>query len=216
MKNMQKKLLALTLLFSTAQLYSTPVAGTSFFLPRAQNGTAVDILGWSPEINKYDADAIYFDFKAQSEWRQSFDSSKLGQYIFFNGTNTMIFGPQNTGTTNTSTDVYSLNFMLAPGFQSTVVANPKVQSSITDFSLYVGFDEWVSGLWVMAHLPLVYTRWNTHLSETITTQQPSTGFAAGVLDTNAVTTMPYQSVISMGWKPICWRCSSMEIWHYRW
>ena len=193
MKNMQKKLLALTLLFST-QLCATPVAGVSFFLPRAQNGTAVDILGWSPEINKYDADSIYFDFKAQSEWRQSFNSSKLGTYIFFNGTNTMIFGPQNTGVANISTDVYSLNFLLPSGFQSTVTASPKIQSSISDFSLYVGLDEWKSGLWVSAHLPLVYTRWNANLSETVTAAVPAAGFAAGAVNINAVTAVPYQNV----------------------
>ncbi len=194
MKNMTKKLLAITLLLSTVQL-SAESFGQSFFLPRAQNGTGIDVLGWSPEIHKYDADSIYFDFKVQSEWRQSFSSSKLGEYIFFNGTNSMIFGPQNlTGTTNT-TDVYSLNFLLAPGFQSTVVANPKIQSSITDFSLFVGFDEWVSGLWMSAHLPLVYTRWNTHLTETVTTPAVTTGFAAGQVSNAAQTTIPYANVI---------------------
>ena len=201
MKNMTKKLLAITMLLSTVQLATAATTtastsyGQSFFLPRAQNGTAIDVLGWSPEIHKYDADSIYFDFKVQSEWRQSFSSSKLGEYIFFNGTNSMIFGPQNlTGTTNT-TDIYSLNFLLVPGFQSTVTAAPKIQSSITDFSLYVGFDEWVSGLWLSAHLPLVYTRWNTNLTETVTTPVPAAGFLAGQVSNAAQATDPYANVL---------------------
>lgn len=194
MKNMTKKLLAITMLLSMVKL-SALTSGQSFFLPRAQNGTAVDVLGWSPEINKYDADTFYFDFKVQSEWRQSYDSKKLGEYIFFNGTNSMVFGPQQTATTALSTNVFGLNFLLTPQFQSTVTANPKVQSSITDFSLYVGLDEWVSGLFVSAHLPLVYTRWNTHLSEVAGVANSAT-FAAGVLNAAAVTTVPYANAIA--------------------
>ncbi len=51
---MKKQLLAITLLLSAVELSAT-TSGLSYFLPRAQNGTAVDVLGWSPEINKYDA-----------------------------------------------------------------------------------------------------------------------------------------------------------------
>lgn len=211
MKNMTKKLLAITMLLSMVKL-SALTSGQSFFLPRAQNGTAVDVLGWSPEINKYDADTFYFDFKVQSEWRQSYDSKKLGQYIFFNGTNSMVFGPQQTATTNLTTDVYGLNFLLTPQFQSTVTANPKVQSSITDFSLYVGLDEWVSGLFVSAHLPLVYTRWNTHLSEVGGVANSAT-FAAGVLNINAVTTVPYGDAIS-AWRGDKTAGDANTVWSY--
>lgn len=194
MKQMKRTLLAVTMLLSTVQLSAT-TSGLSYFLPRAQNGTAVDVLGWSPFIYKYDADAMYFDFKVQSEWRQSFDSTKLGEYIFFNGTNSMIWGPANTaGTTNPTTDVFSLNFLLPSGFKSKVTASPKVQSSITDFSLFVGLDEFVSGLWASAHLPLVYTRWNTHLEETPGTAAPAT-YAAGEVQNAAGLATAYTSVI---------------------
>jgi len=192
MKNMKKQLLAITMLLSTVEL-SALTFGQSYFLPRAQNGTAVDVLGWSPEINKYDADSCYFDFKAQSEWRQTFRSSKLGEYIFFNGTDTMNFGTAAAATT----DVNLLNFLLPTGFQSNVTASPKVQSSITDLSIYVGLDGWVSGLFLSAHLPIVYTRWNVHLSETNVTPGNTAvgGVAAGIYDV-AVTTAPYTNVIS--------------------
>jgi hypothetical protein len=191
MKNMKKQLLAITMLLSTVELSATTF-GQSYFLPRAQNGTAVDVLGWSPEINKYDADSCYFDFKAQSEYRQTFRSSKLGQYIFFNNTDTMNFG-----TAGATTDVNAVNFLLPTGFVSNVTASPKVQSSITDFSIYVGLDGWVSGLFMSAHLPLVYTRWNTHLSETVVTAG-NTAVAAGIYDV-AATTAPYADVIA-AWK----------------
>jgi len=195
MKQMTRTLLAVSMLLSTVQLSAT-VSGLSYFLPRAQNGTAVDILGWSPFIDKYDADAMYFDFKIQSEWRQSFNSTKLGEYIFFNGTNSMVWGKANTtGANNPTTDVNSINFLLPQGTQITATVNPKIQSSITDFSLFVGLDEFVSGLWLTVHLPLVYTRWNTHLENTVQTAAPTT-FAAGEVSTAAGTASPYVDVVA--------------------
>ena len=195
MKQMKRTLLAVTMLLSTVQLSAT-TSGQSYFLPRAQNGTAVDALGWSPFINKYDADAMYFDFKVQSEWRQSFSSNKLGEYLCFNGTNAMTWGPANTsGTTAPSTDVNSINFLLPSGFKSSVEFSPKVQSSITNFGLYVGLDEFVSGLWASALLPLVYTRWNTHLVETPGTPAPAT-YAVGEVSTVSTTPTAYTSVIA--------------------
>lgn len=195
MKQMKRTLLAVSMLLSAVQLSAT-TSGLSYFLPRAQNGTAVDVLGWSPFINKYDADAMYFDFKVQSEWRQSFNSTKLGEYLCFNGTNSMTWGPARNGATNATTDVFSTNFLLPSGFSSEVTFNPKVQSSITDFSLFVGFDEFVAGLWASVHLPLVYTRWNTHIAETPITAVPAAGFAAGEIQNAALTTTPYANVIA--------------------
>ncbi len=194
MKQMKRTLLAVTMLLSTVQLSAT-TSGLSYFLPRAQNGTAVDALGWSPFINKYDADAMYFDFKVQSEWRQSFSSNKLGEYLCFNGTNSMAWGPANlTGTTAPTTDINSINFLLPQGFKSTVEFSPKVQSSITNFGLYVGLDEFVSGLWASALLPLVYTRWNTHLDETPGTA--AANYAAGEVQAAAGPAAAYTSVVA--------------------
>ncbi len=197
MNHITKKLLSLAMLLSIAQAHADTTSGLTYFLPRAQNGTAYDILGWNKAIHKFDADEFYFDFKVQSEWRQSFDSTKLGQYIFFNGTNSMIFGP--AAPAAATTDVFSLNFLLPSGFKSTVTANPKVQSSITSFDFYFGLDGWVSGLWVSANLPLVWTRWNTHLTETDITAVPAGGFQAGEVQATALTTTPYANVIQ-AWK----------------
>jgi hypothetical protein len=192
MKQMKRTLLAVTMLLSTVQLSATTY-GRSYFLPRAQNGTAVDALGWSPFINKYDADAMYFDFKVQSEFRQSFDSSKLGKYLCFNGENTMTWGPTNATLTAPTTDINSINFLLPQGFSSSVEFSPKVQSSITSFDLYVGLDEFVSGLWASALLPVVYTRWNTHISETSIAVGPQT-YGAGEVQNAAGLASVYADV----------------------
>ena len=193
MKQMKRTLLAVTMLLSTVQLSATTF-GTSYFLPRAQNGTAPDALGWSPFINKYDADAMYFDFKVQSEWRQSFSSKKLGEYLCFNGTNSMTWGQANLAGANPTTDITSINFLLPTGFKSSVEFSPKVQSSITSFDLYVGLDEFVSGLWASALLPLVYTRWNTHLDETPGTAAPA-NYPVGDINNVGTTPTLYTSVI---------------------
>lgn len=198
MQNVTKKLLAITLLLSFVPMQAdadaddSATSGLSYFLPRAQNGTAVDVFGWEESIHKYDADTFYFDFKTQSEFRQSFNSTGLGQYIFFNGTNSMNFGPAQP--TDTDTDVFSMNFLLPVGFESVVTAKPKVQSSITDFSFFVGLDEWCPGLYVSAHLPLVWTRWNAHLTEVNVTECPTT-YAAGDVQAAAGLATSYTNVV---------------------
>ena len=191
MKQMKQTLLTVAMLLSAIQLSAT-TSGQSYFLPRAQNGTAVDTLGWSPFINKYDADAMYFDFKVQTEWRQTFASKKLGEYLCFNDTNSMTWGPANTA----GTDIFSLNFLLPAGFKSTVEFSPKVQSSITNVGLYVGLDEFVSGLWASALLPIVYTKWKTGLNETVATVVPAAGFAAGEVQAAALAATPYANVVA--------------------
>ena len=214
MNHLTKKLLSVTMLLSVVTVSADTTSGLSYFLPRAQSGTAYDVLGWNHAIHKYDADDFYFDFKVQSEWRQTFDSTKLGQYIFFNGTNSMIFGPNFAN--NAATSVYSLNFLLpdgATGFKSTVTANPKVQSSITSFDFFFGLDGWVSGLWVQANLPLVWTRWNPNLMETITTAVPAAGFAAGEVQAAALATTPYANVIA-AWKGDKTAGDANVVWSY--
>lgn len=199
MQNVTKKLLAITLLLSFVPMQAdaddndSATSGQSYFLPRAQNGTAVDVFGWEESIHKYDADTFYFDFKTQSEFRQSFNSTGLGQYIFFNGTNVMNFG--NAQPDTDTTDVYALNFLLTQDFESVVTAKPKVQSSITDFSFFVGLDEWCPGLYVSAHLPLVWTRWNAHLTEEVITAGDST-FDAGLVIQSSTPDAIYTDVIA--------------------
>ncbi len=201
MQNVTKKLLAITMLLSIVPMQagsssgSNSTFGLSYFLPRAQNGTAVDVFGWEPSIHKYDADTFYFDFKTQSEFRQSFNSTGLGEYVFFNGTNVMNFGEA----ADTDVDVNVINFLLPDGFSSTVTAKPKVQSSITDFSFYFGLDEWCPGLYVSAHLPLVWTRWNVHLSEADIVNPNETYAAGSVVTGSTEPDAAYDSVIA-AWK----------------
>ncbi len=196
MNQFAKKLFAVSMLLSIAHVNAT-TSGKSFFLPHAQNGTADAIFGQTGAIHKYDTDHIYGVFKSQTGYYQSFSNSKIGKYLFFNGTDVMTIGAQKTTTTNTTTDIMNSNLLLSSWYTGTITASPKVQTLVSSFDLFVGFNEWVDGLWFQVQAPLVWTKWNVNLTDLTST--PSTNavqydyqFDTGVLQ-SAATALPYTS-----------------------
>lgn len=171
MNQFAKKLFAVSMLLSIAHVNAT-TSGKSFFLPHAQNGTADAIFGQTGAIHKYDTDHIYGVFKSQTGYYQSFSNSKIGKYLFFNGTDTMTIGGQETTSANTTTDIMNANLLLSGYYTGTIQASPKVQTLVSSFDLFVGFNEWVDGLWFQVQAPLVWTKWNVNLTDLTST--PST------------------------------------------
>lgn len=141
--------------------------GKSFFLPRVQGGTAVEVLGWNRKINRYDGHNSSVVFKVQSEWYRSFNFDEVTTYHFFNGTKKMIFGGQQTSSSHQSTDVHALNFLLPDGFQSEVTSWARASDIVTDFSWYFGLDKFLYGGFISLHVPVAYRHWNVHLRESI-------------------------------------------------
>lgn len=169
MNQFAKKLFAVSMLLSMSHVDATNVYGKSFFMPHANSGTADAIFGQTQAIHKYDTDHIYGVFKSQTGYYQSFSNSKIGKYLFFNGTNEMLVGPQETAVANTTTDIMNANLLLSSWYTGTIQASPTVKTVVSSFDLFVGFNEWVDGLWFQVQLPLVWTQWNVHLTDLTST-----------------------------------------------
>lgn len=196
--NHLRKLFAVSMLLSVVNANADTAYGQSFFLPRAQNGTADSIFGQTSAIHKYDLDHIYGVFKSQTAYYQSYSNSKIGKYLFFNGTNLMNVGNVNAADTTTNgVDILNANLLLSGYYTGEIQALPKVQEVVSSFDLFVGFNEWVDGLWFQAQLPLVWTKWNVHLTDVTST--PSTNSARYDNEYNASTpatpasALPYTS-----------------------
>src|SRR3989338_562454 len=137
MKPLQKYLLALAL-FASAYVRATTYVGRSFFLPINQQTPAYDILDLEDKINRPNQDENYYVFKAQGGYGQSFNTSGVGKYLWFNGSTTMRFGA--TGADDV--DVAGINFLLpgntyrpsgntlvnADGYSADLTINPRIQT----------------------------------------------------------------------------------------
>lgn len=195
MKHIANKLLVITMLLSVVAVDAATVSGKSFFLPVANNGTAVDALGWSGATHKFDVGGFYGCFKIQSEFGQNFKRDEIGKYLLMNGTDTAVFGPRKL-TTN-DTDVSAINFLFDNTFKATVKFAPKAQDFVTNFGLFVGLDEWMEGLYFQVHAPLHHARWEVVITETAGTAAGTLSGTDGFFDAaDTTTTVPYTSVVA--------------------
>lgn len=103
---------------------------------------------------------------ATPQYSQNFKRTEIGEYLFFNGTNTMRFGPENIDGTNPTTDVAASQFLLGEGFVGTINTRPKVQNFIIDFGVRIGFDNWLEDLYVDVQAPFNWTQWDLSFTET--------------------------------------------------
>ncbi|TET06959.1 hypothetical protein E3J79_00365 [Candidatus Dependentiae bacterium] len=64
-----------------------------------------------------------------------------------------------------SRDLLADYFGLPTDYKSIVCFKPEISNFIVDFNFYLGFDEWVQGLYVKIHAPLVCTWWDLNMCE---------------------------------------------------
>jgi hypothetical protein len=206
MKQLSKVLLGAIIVLSNSMSYAVDIQGKSFFSQRSQGvNWARWMAGQAHHLYLPDTECINGTLTIIPEYTQTFRSKKIAEYLFFNGTDTMTFGPAKTladGTPNpdpnaAKTDIFARNFFLNDDFQGTVVARPKVENFILDLNFYLGLDEWVQGLYLRVDVPINWTRWDLRLNETITTT--GTTIAAGILGNGAAAPSPLKSIIE-AWK----------------
>ncbi len=193
MNNVAKKL-ALALLLSVPCMQATNTTGQSFYFGHQQVGTMKDVLGWNNQINLFGQEELSVVLKAQTEGGQNFSASSFAPYFTSNGTNTMVFGPAHNATTNATTDVFAINFLLSETFKSSVVFSPKITTWVTDFAAYVDLSNWCEGLHVRAHLPLQYLKQQLEMTETVSAAGGTTYGDEYIIDNNT-TSVVYSNVV---------------------
>jgi hypothetical protein len=58
-------------------------------------------------------------------------------------------------------------FGLPQDFQSVVTFSPRITNALADFNVYLGLDEWATGLYFRIHAPVVHTRWELRAAENV-------------------------------------------------
>jgi len=169
--------------------------GKTFFAMRPQHSNvAREQMGTAGRIHQFAKEEFHGDLSLALEWSQSTEADKLGSWFFFNGTNSMTYGPNREENANSEkVDVNSLNFGVSASGK--IVAKPRVQNLVADFQLYLGFDEFISGLWAKVGAPVNYVRTDMRLEDTVSTD--AAAFLQG--DVSTTTTASVYSNLKSAW-----------------
>ncbi|HJZ23945.1 MAG TPA: hypothetical protein VJ201_05800 [Candidatus Babeliales bacterium] len=129
--------------------------GKSHFSPRSQGLDGARRLSGVVGTHLVDKEEVYYNFDAALAYQRTFDGDKIGKYFSPNCSNCFRMGDD----ADLNTDVRNSDF----GYNGTakVCICPLVQNFIADFNLFVGFNEWLEGLYAEVQVPVVYTRWDT-------------------------------------------------------
>ncbi|OQA35144.1 MAG: hypothetical protein BWY54_00721 [Candidatus Dependentiae bacterium ADurb.Bin331] len=188
-------------LAATPLAAETTVFGKSFYRQRSQGSNEARwMAGQAHHLYLPDTDCLNGSVSFAAEYQQSFRGKQIAEFLFFNGTDTMTFGPARTDILGTpvaagaTTDVFAQNFFLNPNFFGTVRARPLVRNFIFDMNLYLGLDEILCGLYFRVDVPFNWTSWDMRLEEIITTTG-TPGFPAFTFGNPVIRPSPLNSII---------------------
>ncbi len=182
--------------------------------PQDLNG-ARKLVGVKDKIHLYGKDEFYGVVSLGLMYQQTFDSKKLGRWFSFsrtfttaassssnccntscttdcNRSNCMTYGNKCDGTF----DIYGANFGTTNS--GTICFNPQIRNFIADFDLWMGWDEFVCGLWTRIGVPVNYTKWDLRACDSNTSSTVST-FTAGFMGTHAAGTVNGFGSLLQGW-----------------
>lgn len=187
---MRTRLLGVAALLHISQLLS--FGPHTFFAPRSQALNAVrDLVGiqrliprqypgtslWPSREDKT-CDKSFTVLSATVEYNRSFQPSRMSEYLF--GCNPCMTFSGSQVPYRGSNDILADYFGLPSDFQSTVSFNPVISNAILDLNGFWGMDDWVPGLYFRLHVPLVHTRWDLNMCETVQ-DEGSDFFPAGYM-----------------------------------
>lgn len=158
-------------------------------LPRSESWQAArELVGTRDQVNLYGKDSLYGTFFMMPGYDRTFKDHRITEMLFCDAlaTGTTSSGCCSTNccssikisgsqvTSRGAKDLLADYFGLPTDFQSTISFCPQISNFFMDFNLYLGFDEWLEGLYFKIHAPFVHTRWELGFCEK--------NITAGVLD----------------------------------
>lgn len=176
MKRMLKGFFSLALLTSVSVSLADDVCtGNPYFSIRSQSVNAArELVGWQTHINLFDRDCFYGSFSITPEYTRSFRPGRIAEFLFGDDLQTvnneegvLVISGSRAANRN-ARDWMADNFGLPTDFRSEVTFKPRISNFLVDFNLYLGLDEWASGLYFRIHAPVVHTRWELRATENVT------------------------------------------------
>ncbi len=146
---------------------------STIIIPHSPSVNAArELAGWENQVNIYTPNGYYGTFSVNPEITMSFRPERIAQCLFGDS----IVECNNTFTITGSRSENRIDmqwladyFGLPTDFESCVEVRPRVSNVLVDFDWFIGLDKWITGLYFRIHAPLVYTRWDLGLCETLIT-----------------------------------------------
>lgn len=200
--NKQIKILLIILYSTTQQTMSNVLPYLSF--RSASVNAARELVGWQTEINKANMDTCYGVFSITPEYLRSFQGSHIAQSLFcgslFERTCSrpnLAFKIQGSQVRNRDNQAWLADYFYLPtDFSSIINIDPKIDTFLVDFNIYVGFDTWAPGLFFRTHAPMVNSRWDLRFCESNIT--PGTnGYAPGYFNDMYTTNTTSKTIVGI-------------------
>jgi len=157
--------------------------GYPFLAYRSQSVNAArELVGWQPFVNRYDMEEMYGAFSIAFEYTRSFKPERISQFLFGDdlvNCNTLLI--QGSRIENRDSHAWLADYFGLPvDFSSKVSFCPRIENFLVDLNFYLGLDELTEGIYFRIHAPIVHTRWNLNLCETVE-QKGELGFPVGYM-----------------------------------
>lgn len=139
---------------------SDNVFGKTFFAYRPVNSnTARKMTAVEDKIHLFGKNDFYGVVDAALEYTRTFKSEKIGKYFSFSKDSTsMTYGPE-CG----RFDIFGLYFGTTAS--GTVCFNPRIENFIADIDLFMGWNQFICGLWTRLDIVFNHTKWDLRLSD---------------------------------------------------
>ncbi len=177
---------------------TSPLKPVTCFVPRSQSfHNELKNAVMDPYHQFLYSDDFNFSLNIMLEYNDTFNSNKLGQWLFgmaaacrsaeaddaavLNVVGTeALYGP------NGITDLVADNFFLPKDFVSRLVIKPTIQNTNIHLQAYFSFDQWLPGLYLRVYAPVAFSHWELETDEYIS-NAGTLGYAEGEIAPTATT-----------------------------
>lgn len=140
-------------------------APRSVFIPRSVGAnTARELAGWEEFIYQYDVGDYYLTTGTVLGYSHSIHPNRITRALF--GTDVLYFAGSQVLDRSPCT-LLADNFGLSTTFRGSLRFHPTIENIFLDNQFFIGLDPWCCGLYARIHAPLVHTRWNLGMRQTI-------------------------------------------------
>lgn len=186
-------------------------------VPRSQGRNKyVQVAGSVGHTHLYDMESWYASFSITPEYTQTFRPKNITQCLFgpfvtqtpasttvstnscdssckTSCSSRSVLVQGSTVENRSSNALVADNFYLPSDYSSVLTFSPRIRNVLVNFDLYIGLDEWLSGLYFRIYGPVTNTRWDLNFCESPVAPAASATYAAGVFAETPVTSSQFLS-----------------------
>lgn len=163
-KNIVVSCLALTFLMSFA---ADPFVLPYFSIRSQGLNTPRHLVGVVPQVFASSDKKIHGAFADALSYTRSFDSEEITNCLFGTKCCPALSISGSRVADRDENDWLADYFYLPTDYKSSVSFNPRIDNILLDINFFINLDQWVDGLYVAVYAPLVHSRWDLHMCETI-------------------------------------------------